>query len=78
MWVEVVFMMFILKLPVIYVCWLVWWAVRAEPRPLEGAAVTADDEPSPWRRSPCRPPRGGPVRSYSRRGSREARVEARR
>ncbi len=35
---ELVFMLVILKLPVAYLCFVVWWAVRAEPRPLEGAA----------------------------------------
>jgi hypothetical protein len=39
-WVEVVFMMLVLKIPVVYVGWLVWWAVRQEPLPPEGAPVT--------------------------------------
>ena len=30
-------MLVILKIPVVYLCWVVWWAVRAEPRPLQGA-----------------------------------------
>ena len=30
-------MLVILKIPVVYLCWVVWWAVRAEPEPLEGA-----------------------------------------
>ena len=34
---ELVFMLVILKIPVVYLCWVVWWAVRAEPEPLEGA-----------------------------------------
>ncbi|MEX2211551.1 MAG: hypothetical protein WD689_07290 [Gaiellaceae bacterium] len=63
MLVEVLFMMVILKIPVVYICLVVWWAVRAEPRPLEGAVVPARlgalDEPCSWRR-PRRPePRGG-------------------
>ena len=24
-------MVLILKIPMIYVCWVVWWAIRAEP-----------------------------------------------
>ena len=35
-------MLVILKIPVVYLCWVVWWAVRAEPEPLEGAGA--------WRR----------------------------
>jgi hypothetical protein len=61
MLVEVIFMLVILKIPVIYLCAVVWWAVRAEPRPLEGAANPARlPEPCPWsgrsrgrRLSPC-------------------------
>ena len=60
MWVEVVFMLVILKIPVVYLCLVVWWAVRAEPRPLEGALNPArlpDTGPCPWsrRRPPTRP-----------------------
>jgi hypothetical protein len=66
MWVEVLFMMVILKIPVVYLCLVVWWAVRAVPQPLEGAAAPArlpkPDEPCSWRR-PRRPgPRGGLTR----------------
>ena len=38
---ELVFMLVILKIPVVYLCAVVWWAIRAEPRPLEGAARLA-------------------------------------
>jgi hypothetical protein len=69
MLVEVVFMMVILKIPVVYLCLVVYWAVKAEPRPLEGAAAPArlPEPPScPWNRrrvGPRRPvPRGGRVR----------------
>jgi hypothetical protein len=82
---ELVFMMVILKIPILYLCGVVWWAIRAEPRPPEGAArlVEALDPPPapPWRRSRVRPrrfgPRGGPTRSYSRTG-RAALARARR
>lgn len=30
-------MLVILKIPVVYLCLVVWWAIRAEPAPLEGA-----------------------------------------
>jgi hypothetical protein len=67
-------MLVILKIPVVYLCLVVWWAVRSEPRPLEGAALPAripEDPPNRgWRlrfdrrRRPG--PHGGPVRSYPR------------
>jgi hypothetical protein len=61
MLVEVVFMLVILKIPVIYLCAVVWWAIRAEPRPPEGALNPArlpDRDPCSWsrrRRAPTRP-----------------------
>jgi hypothetical protein len=72
-WVELVFMMLILKLPAIYLGVLCWYAIRAEPRPLEGAATTATPEPATpprgrtsRRRGLPRPPHGAPQRSYPR------------
>ncbi|HXH89689.1 MAG TPA: hypothetical protein VNI55_13910 [Gaiellaceae bacterium] len=65
---ELVFMLVILKIPVVYLCAVVWWAIRAVPEPLEGAGRLVSLEPSPtcdWsngrrRRRPGRPsPRGG-------------------
>jgi len=47
-------MLVILKIPVVYLCAVVWWAIRAEPpRPLAGVAVRAPLDPPPgcdWRR----------------------------
>jgi hypothetical protein len=69
---ELVFMLVILKIPVVYLCAVVWWAIKAEPRPLEGAGQVARLQPTPlgpesacdWSRRrrgrPFRPlPRGG-------------------
>jgi len=70
---ELVFMLVILKIPVVYLCLVVIWAVRAEPRPLEGAALAvpmAGGPQQPPRRGPRRKrdgPHGGPARTYSRR-----------
>ena len=53
-------MLLILKIPLVYVCWIVWWAIKAEPE------VGADEEHSvsyrkPWQRpTGPRPRRGGP------------------
>jgi hypothetical protein len=49
---ELVFMLVILKIPVVYLCVVVWWAIKAEPEPLEGAACLATLSPEPscdWR-----------------------------
>lgn len=47
-------MLVILKIPVVYLCWVVWWAVRAEPEPLEGAGRLVSPVPLEpdcgWRR----------------------------
>ena len=59
---EIVFVLLILKLPVAYVCWVIWWAVKAEPElGVEGEADSGHSW-APWRRRPTgpRPPRNGP------------------
>ena len=33
---EAVFLLLILKIPIVYLCLVVWWAIRAEPREEEG------------------------------------------
>jgi hypothetical protein len=47
-------MLVILKIPVVYLCAVVWWAIRAEPQPLEGAGRLAPVLPivpgCDWRR----------------------------
>ena len=85
-WPELVFMLVVLKLPVVYLCCVVWWAIRAELRPEEGAATRVALEPEPpcpwWRRRaalrhgprPQRGPSRGPVRSAR---AAAARAEAR-
>ena len=72
---ELIWMLVILKIPVIYLCVVVWWAVKAKPAPLEPAlrAVAIDSDPRPgWRflrlypRGPRRGPHGTPGRGYRR------------
>jgi len=71
---ELVFLMVILKLPILYLCAVVYYAIKAEPRPEEGAAVTArigpDGPDTGWRRLHPRRflprPHGGPTRTYPR------------
>ena len=40
-------MLVILKIPVVYLCLVVWWAIRAEPEPLEGAPRPVSVAPEP-------------------------------
>ena len=70
---ELIWMLIILKIPVIYLCLVVWWAVRAKPAPLEPALrpVAAEIDPRPgWEfqrvrpRAPRRGPHGAPGRGY--------------
>jgi hypothetical protein len=71
---ELVFLMVILKIPIVYLCGVVYYAIKADPKPADGAAVTAkigpEDGPgyNPRRRTrrPRPRPHGGPVRSYAR------------
>jgi hypothetical protein len=72
---ELVFLMVILKIPIAYLCYVVYYAIKAKPVPPAGAAVTArvgPEDPQPRldrrRRFPhLRPrPHGGPVRTYPR------------
>ncbi len=65
--------MVILKIPIVYLWGVVYYAIKADPRPETGADVTAqlgpEDGPEHRRRRtrPLRPgPHGGPARSYPR------------
>lgn len=73
---EILFMLLILKIPVVYLCMVVWYAIREEPQPEEPANVAAVvDTPGPdagprWRPGrvarrlrppgPTRRPKSGP------------------
>ena len=76
---TIIFLLVILKLPLLYIGAVVYYAIKAEPlRPEEVAAGPQEELPSPWkpwqshsynRRRP-RPSHGGPMRH----GRRNARV----
>jgi hypothetical protein len=76
MW-EAVFMLLVLKIPLVYLCAVVWWAIRAEPRPEEPAALVpgiADTPPGDVPRWPhARHVRGRPSRGPRGRGGPERR-----
>jgi hypothetical protein len=72
---ETIFLLVVLKIPIVYLCFVVWWAVRSEPappEPLEPAVVPGPHEPDPrsgWRflrRRPRPRPRSGPHGSPQR------------
>ncbi|HET8653033.1 MAG TPA: hypothetical protein VFM13_10735 [Gaiellaceae bacterium] len=61
--VEIVFLMLVLKLPILYLIGVVWWAVRAEPHPSEPAVLPVSSDPpggGPHPSRTRRPRRGGP------------------
>lgn len=70
-------MLVILKIPVVYLCAVVWWAIKAEPRPPEGAGTVAQLGPGPdcdWRTRRARVIRRGPVPRGGGRVARPGRV----
>ena len=76
-WITIWFMV-ILKIPLLYMCWVIWWAVKDPPdaAELEPAIDELEDGGggSDWRRSPGRGrrgrhrggPHGAPARGKSR------------
>ena len=73
-------MLVILKIPVVYLCWVVWWAVRSEPQPPAGAARLAPLPMVPeapdcsWRRRRAALLRRGPLPRGGRRTGKPGRT----
>jgi hypothetical protein len=70
---ELIWLMVIMKIPILYLCWVVYWAIKSEPRPEQPAALVAvsnDSDPPPRRPRRIRPrtpgPHGRPSRRYGR------------
>jgi hypothetical protein len=72
---EIIFLMVILKIPIVYLCCVVYWAIKSEPEPEEPVGVTVQlgpegDDGSDRRRlprpRPLRPHGDGPSRRYPR------------
>ena len=74
LWFTLIFML-ALKIPIVYLCYVVWWAVKDPPSPGEGGDGPAGDagpdgpgSGSSWwrrhvaRRGPRSGPHGAPVR----------------
>jgi hypothetical protein len=75
LWFTVIFLV-LLKIPIVYLCYIVWWAIKDPPQPgEEGAAGLGEagsggpDSGSSWwrQRLPGRRPRLGPHGSPARR-----------
>ncbi|MBA2358259.1 MAG: hypothetical protein H0V84_07530 [Actinobacteria bacterium] len=63
MW-ELIFLMAIMKIPIVYLCAVVWWAVRAVPPPPEPAIVPVEPVSGPeLDAGRARPPRVRPRRN---------------
>ena len=56
---EIVFMLVILKIPIVYIAVVIWWAIKAEPEHGELVGVTVlADTPGPGGSPRRRRPRG--------------------
>lgn len=63
---ELIFLMFVLKLPIVYLVAVVVYAIRATPEPEEAAlvpvALEPEPAPCPWQAGRRRPQRPDPSR----------------
>jgi hypothetical protein len=59
---PIIFLAVVLKIPVFFAIWLVWWAARAEPELEDAAGEGGTHTFRRWRRQPTKPrgPRRGP------------------
>src|SRR5262249_60790972 len=59
---PIVFLAVILKIPVLFGLWLIWWAAREEPELEDAPGDAGDHSFRRWRRQPTGPrrPRRGP------------------
>lgn len=82
---PIIFLLVVLKIPIAWVAWVVWRAIKDVPEPLDGVlgegGIDRDQGPG-WSRRRFRPnpfrrgPHGAPSRTYARRGGTPARAEA--
>jgi hypothetical protein len=59
---PIIFLAVVLKVPVFFALWLIWWAARAEPQLDDASGGEPDHGFRRWRREPKGPrwPRRGP------------------
>jgi hypothetical protein len=78
LWLELIVVLVLLKIPVAYVGWVLWWAIKAEPE-LGTEGGTESVNWRPWRRPPASPARphlgaGQRARERARDGRRASRA----
>lgn len=61
-----VYLFLALKVPLVAACWLIWWAIRAEPEPADeprddGGSKRRPHPREPLPRGPRRGPHGAPA-----------------
>jgi hypothetical protein len=74
LWFVIVFLI-LFKIPLLYLCYVIWWAVKDPPLPGEGLGEVGDglgsgggpESGSWWKRRASRPARRGPHGSPARR-----------
>jgi hypothetical protein len=71
--VPIIFLAVILKIPVLYGMWLIYWAVKAEPELEDGPADAEDHTFRRFRRDPTKP--RGPRRRGPHGGAARARAD---
>jgi hypothetical protein len=72
--VELVFLLLIMKLPILYLAGVCYYAIKAEPKPLEGAQLPVAPSAGPDAPTRRRPRRRGPHGSPGRREARASRT----
>jgi hypothetical protein len=72
---ELIFMLLILKIPMVWLGWVVWWAVKAEPEVAPGEG-SAEAQWRPWKPAGPRRRRGGPHGAPTRAGRMRRRERA--
>ena len=68
---AMIFLLVILKIPIVYLCAVIWWAIKAEPKPEAPSALVLAGSPQlgdpSWQRSLVSSPRRRPPRGPMRR-----------
>jgi hypothetical protein len=72
---PIIFLGVVLKIPVFFAIWLVWWAARAEPELEDASGEGGDHTFRRWRRQPLQP--RGPRRPSMRSETASARARRR-
>ena len=75
-WYYVLFFVIALKIPTVWLCWVVWWAIKAKPDHESGGSSGGYERPGPDSRGPTRWRPGGRVSARDERRARRSRPHA--